>query len=175
MFDRKSDYALNKMDRDAIVYIDADGRIVRLTRESFSSLEDFLAWKDWSDADYHLSEKGSHVFYNHTISLHLLLDVADPASPDTEEESRQARRKYEQRCAALVDQLRRSMTEAQFRRLWMHYVDGMTEKQIAQVEGVGQQRVSKSILTARKKAKSFFENFCSMCAKQGVKRPANRR
>ena len=32
MFDPKSDHALNKMDPDAIVYIDPWGTLVRLTR-----------------------------------------------------------------------------------------------------------------------------------------------
>ena len=31
MFDSKSDYALNKMDPEAIVYIDSEGTLVRLT------------------------------------------------------------------------------------------------------------------------------------------------
>ena len=37
MFDPKSDYALNKMDPTAIVYIDSTGTLVRLTLEDFSS------------------------------------------------------------------------------------------------------------------------------------------
>ena len=39
MFNKKTDYALNKLDSDAIVYIDAEKTIVRLTRE------DFPAWR----------------------------------------------------------------------------------------------------------------------------------
>ena len=36
MFNRKSIYALNKKDPDAIVYMDANEVIVRLTREDFA-------------------------------------------------------------------------------------------------------------------------------------------
>ena len=57
MFDKKSDYALNKQDQDSIIYISVNGRI-RLTRADFSSEEEFLKWKAWSDADYHHDRKG---------------------------------------------------------------------------------------------------------------------
>ena len=36
---------------DAIVYRDADGYIRRLTRADFSSEEEFLQWKAWSDEE----------------------------------------------------------------------------------------------------------------------------
>ena len=36
MFDRRSLYALNKKDPDAIVYLDADGNLVRLVCEDFA-------------------------------------------------------------------------------------------------------------------------------------------
>ena len=35
MLDRKSIYSLNKADSNAIVYIDADGKVIRLTRQDF--------------------------------------------------------------------------------------------------------------------------------------------
>ena len=35
MFNSKNSYALNKKDVNAIVYIDADGNIIRLTRADF--------------------------------------------------------------------------------------------------------------------------------------------
>ena len=52
MFNRKSIYALNKKDPDAIVYMDTNEVIVRLTREDFASEEEFLKWKALSDEDY---------------------------------------------------------------------------------------------------------------------------
>ena len=42
MFNRKSIYALNKKDPNAIVYTDADGNLIRLTRDDFSNEEEFL-------------------------------------------------------------------------------------------------------------------------------------
>ena len=62
MFNRKSSYALNKKDPDAIVYMDANEVIVRLTREDFASEKEFLKWKALSDEDYHASEKEAHVY-----------------------------------------------------------------------------------------------------------------
>lgn len=57
MFNRKSIYALNKKDPNAIVYTDADGNLIRLTRDDFSNEEEFLRWKKISDMDYHGEEK----------------------------------------------------------------------------------------------------------------------
>ena len=68
MFNRKSSYALNKKDPNAIVYMDANEAIIRLTREDFASEEEFLKWKSLSDADYHASEKEDHVYANHTLA-----------------------------------------------------------------------------------------------------------
>lgn len=70
MFDRKSVYALNKKDKDVIVYRDADGNINRLTRADFASEEEFLKWKAWSDEDYHGTEKREHIYSDNTLSLY---------------------------------------------------------------------------------------------------------
>ena len=69
MFNRKSSYALNKKDPNAIVYMDANEAIIRLTREDFASEKEFLKWKALSDEDYHASEKEAHVYANHTLAL----------------------------------------------------------------------------------------------------------
>ena len=57
MFNRKSIYALNKKDPDAIVYMDANEVIVRLTREDFASEKEFLKWKVRQDAARRVSEQ----------------------------------------------------------------------------------------------------------------------
>ena len=59
MFNRKSSYALNKKDPNAIVYMDANEAIIRLTREDFASEKEFLKWKALSDEDYLRLRKGS--------------------------------------------------------------------------------------------------------------------
>ena len=82
MFNRKSIYALNKKDPDAIVYMDANEVIVRLTREDFASEKEFLKWKALSDEDYHASEKEAHVYANHTLALDELYRYFDPQWTD---------------------------------------------------------------------------------------------
>ena len=57
MFDRNSDYALNKKDPEAIVCKSATGVHIRLTRNDFSSEAQFEKWKHWSDEDYHAAER----------------------------------------------------------------------------------------------------------------------
>lgn len=56
MFDKRSDYAQNKRDKDAIVYIGVTGTVL-LTRAVFVSEDKFIKWKLWSDSDYHATEK----------------------------------------------------------------------------------------------------------------------
>ena len=73
MFDPKSDYALNKMNPEAIVYIDPWGTLVRLTLEDFSSPEEFQRWKAWSDESYRQIENAGIAFYNGTWVQHLTI------------------------------------------------------------------------------------------------------
>ena len=69
---------------------------------------------------------------------------------------RQHQRAVQRRKASdMVVQLKDKLTDTQFRRLWMYHVDGKTEEEIAEIEGVAQQQISKSILAAEKKIKKF--------------------
>ena len=76
MFNRKSIYALNKKDPDAIVYMDANEVIVRLTREDFASEEEFLKWKSWSDGNYHTEDNQDVVEGKHNTSIDGLSEAA---------------------------------------------------------------------------------------------------
>lgn len=60
MFNRKSIYALNKKDPNAIVYTDADGNLIRLTCDDFACAAEFRRWKDWSDSDLRKEENADH-------------------------------------------------------------------------------------------------------------------
>lgn len=79
MFNNRSDYALNKKDSTAIVYQDANGTIIRLTEDAFSSRKEFRKWKNWTNMKCHSEEKKEHIHSNHTVSLDDL-DFALPAS-----------------------------------------------------------------------------------------------
>ena len=127
MFNRKSSYALNKKDPNAIVYMDANEAIIRLTREDFASEEEFLKWKSLSDADYHASEKEDHVYANHTLALdELSEEAASIPAADICMEQAHDRVAEIRRSTQKVTQIRKHLTDTQFRRMWMYFVDGMT-------------------------------------------------
>ena len=157
MFNKNSLYALNKRDPDAIVYPTADGKTVRITREDFPSEEEFLAFKAWSDENFHKEDNRDVTENRYRVSLDDLSEaaLAVPAI-DVVMDRKQQRAEQKRKASDMVVQLKDKLTETQFRRLWMYYVDGMTEAQIAQKEGVGQRRVSTSITDAEKKIKKFF-------------------
>lgn len=160
MFDPKSDYALNKRDPDAIVCRSAAGEHIRLTREDFDSDEEFLRWKRWSDREYQDSEKAGRSYYDNCIPLFDALGFSSPSAEDVflapilETERVKCR-------ADLLEQIKAKLTEKQYRRLWMYYLEGMTEAEIAKREGVGQRRVSTSISRGREVVKKFLHIFLS--------------
>lgn len=156
MFDKKSDYAQNKREKDAIVYISVTGP-VQLTRAAFASEDEFIKWKDWSDGDYYAAEKMGRAYYDNNLPLvdeFLDLIVSDPSMEDElfrrlaeiEAETERART-----CAVMMVQIRSCLTQKQFRRLWMLCVEGLSVEAIAVAEGVTHQNISKSIIKARKK------------------------
>lgn len=133
----------------------AAGDIVQITKEEFASEEEFAHWKEWSDDEYRqeynaeqsykrlknkLQKQAEEAFYSQSVEQFLLNNLAD--------EERKA----------LVNKIKSVLTETQFRRLWLYYVERKTEQQIADIEKVGQRRVSISINVAKKKIKKFFQN-----------------
>ena len=156
MFDKKTDYALNKNDPNAIVYKDADDKLIRLTREDFDTERDFLLWKKWSDANYHEVEKENHAYANHTQSL----EQTEEYSVSTPSVEVLVQRRFEREeqtkiNAEMVIRIRGELTDKQFRRLWMYCVEQLTEAEIAAAENVKQQSVSESITAARKKVQKL--------------------
>ena len=157
MPDKTSIYALNKKDPEAIVYTDADRRVIRLTRADFNTEEDFIKWKSWSDENYHDEEKRDHVEDNHTTPFSEWLEpVSTSDGPETFIERKTERKQRERFTAETVMRVKDKLTEKQFRRLWLYCVCGLTQQQIADVEKVGQRRVSTSIAAAIRKIHKFF-------------------
>lgn len=159
MFDNKTIYTLNKKDSDAIVYTDAEGRILRLTYKDFASKEEFEIWKKWSDMQYHQWEIRDHLYVNHTISLSNFAD-STISTPDLEalmEQSEDAIDFVRQR-GALIQTIQTILTGTQFRRLWMYHAEGRSQEEIAVIEGSTQQRISKSLRLAKKKIKNFLSD-----------------
>ena len=157
MFDHKSDYGLNKKDKTAIVYQDAINNNIRLTLDDFSSGEEFLKWKNWSDSEYHTSEKQNHLYSNHTLSIEELSDeaVSIPAE-DTIIVLKRDQLEQAQQNEELVAMIKDRLTETQFRRLWMYAVDGRTLEYIAKRDGATIPSVFECIASARKKVLKIF-------------------
>lgn len=157
MVNKNSIYSLNKNNPDAIVYPSTTGKPVFVTRDDFPSEEEFLAFKKWSDENFHEEEKLDHREANHIVSADTLSEaaLAVPAADVIME--RQHERAEKRRIASeMVVKLKDKLTETQFRRLWMYGVEGKTLEEIATIENVAFQSVHESIESAKKK---IFKNF----------------
>lgn len=157
MFDPHSDYSLNKQDPDAIICRSATGEPIRLTRADFSSEEEFLRWKEWSDMDYHAAEKAGRKYDDSRVSLIEGLDIHAPSAEEVllapELEADRA-----QLCIDLLERVRASLTDKQYRRVRLYFVEHLDEAQIALIEGITQQAVSLTLLAAQKNLQKFFKN-----------------
>lgn len=157
MVNKNSIYSLNKNNPDAIVYPSTTGKLVFVTRDDFPSEEEFLAFKKWSDENFHEEEKLDHREANHIVSVDTLSEaaLAVPAADVIME--RQHERKEKRRIASdMVVKLKDKLTETQFRRLWMYEVEGKTLAQIAEHDGVAILSVYESIESAKKKILKKF-------------------
>lgn len=157
MVNKNSIYVLNKKDPDAIVYPTAEGKRIRITRDDFPSEEEFLAFKKWSDENFHEEEKLDHRESNHTLAADELSEaaLAVPAA-DVVLERRYNRAEKRRVASEMVVKLKDKLTETQFRRLWMHEVEGRTLEEIAALENVAFQSVHESIESAKKKIFKIF-------------------
>ena len=156
MFNRKSSYALNKKDPNAIVYMDANDTIIRLTRKDFASEEEFLKWKSLSDEDYHASEKEAHIYANHTLALdELSEEAASVPAVDVFLERAHDQKVEIVRNAVMLKRIKTLLSESQFRRMWLYRVNGLTVREIAEREQVRFQCIHRSIVAAEKKILKF--------------------
>ena len=161
MFDTKSDFALNKLDRDAIVCRSVTGVHIRLTREDFASEEEFLRWKVWSDGDYYDTEKDGRGFYDYGLPLDPRVDKLG-AVPSIEADilaaldAAEASAEQARRTASLIEQIKNCLTGTQYRRLWMRYSRKMNVTAIAKAEGISKASASRSISAALKNISAFF-------------------
>lgn len=170
MYDRRSIYALNKKNPDAMVLPDADGNLICLTCADFTDEAEFRRWKRWSDQDFHAEDKSDVEESDHTTSMDMVPEAA-LAVPNEEAlaEERQVR-EDQIRCAeAAVSGIRSILTGAQFYRLRQYCIEGKTESEIAEAEGVTQQAVSKSLVSALKKSRKFLKRGPKMVVKKPEK------
>ena len=155
MYNKKSDYALNKKNKEAIVSRNAAGEYIKLTKEEFASEEEFAHWKEWSDNDYRQEYNAEQSYKRLKNKLQKQTDD-NAFSPSVEQILLSDLAAGERKL--LINKIKSILTEKQFRRLWLYYVEGKTEQQIANIEGIAQQNVSKSIRLSEKKLKQFFSS-----------------
>ena len=162
MFNRKSIYALNKKDPNAIVYTDADGNLIRLTCDDFASAAEFQRWKDWSDSDLRKEENADHKQSDNSISLEVLSEEATAVVSIEDDYMEQI---SADEAAVLVRLLRQGLsshlTETQRRRLWKYCVEGKPVRLIAKEECAYRNAVWKSIQAAKKMFKFLVETGCA--------------
>jgi len=153
MFDPQSDYALNKANATAIICKSVTGVHTRLTQEDFSSEAEFHRWKTWSDEDYHSIEKTGR-----SDDACFPLDQGrDTAGVSPEDElvaaldraiaDGQQRKAVQDKIAAV----RMALTETQYRRMWMYYVDGLSITEIARREKVSLPCISNCLAEVRRR------------------------
>ena len=157
MFDRKSDYALNKKDPDAIVFKTAAGAYIRLHREDFSSEEEFLRWKGWSDEDYRVVDVRNNAYTKLTVSLERIPEQIGALSPEQFLIEQYDQLDREEFCRLLLEGINTCLSETQRRRLLKFYFEGQTEVEIAAAEKVSQSKIAESIWRAKENLKKFFK------------------
>ena len=151
MYDKKSLYALNKRDPEHITYTDAVSGKVTLSREAFSSNQEFMKWKSWSDSEYHREEQEDNRYSRHNYPMVFAADFVEPDTAETVLIARVARKEQIADSIRAVAVIHSIVTETQFRRMWLYYVLGKTEVQIAVLEGCSHQMISKSLTAARRR------------------------
>lgn len=157
MFDARSVYALNKLDKDAIVCPSVTGEDTRLRREDFASEAEFEYWKNWSDDNYHKAETAG---WNDSryLSFEAQRAVLVPSAEDVVLAPCIAAEQAERR-RRILEQIRTSLTEKQYRRLCLYYLENKGEAEIAALENVNQSSVSRTIRSGTKIVERFFGEF----------------
>ena len=159
MFNKKSEYAQNKREKDSIIYISVNGRI-RLTRSDFSSEEEFLRWKQWSDEDYYETERQGRGYYDNGVPLDENISEAGAVEAAGDgyfrglmaagiETARKAL------CQERIARVKALLTARQYRRIWMYLAEGKSITEIARAEGLSKASVSNSIAAALRKLRKL--------------------
>jgi predicted DNA-binding protein YlxM (UPF0122 family) len=157
MFDTNTQYALNKRNANAIVYIDAFGDKTEISPKSLGE-DEFARWKALMDAELHEEEKGDHLYHDHTISFGDI-SLAGYTVPDYETILIEAeeRREREELKAQLGVAFFTCLSDIQQARLWLYAIEGFNTCQIAEIEGAAQQSVYESLERAQKNILKFLQ------------------
>ncbi|MDR2023322.1 MAG: RNA polymerase subunit sigma-24 [Hungatella sp.] len=157
---KDSDYALNKFSK-GIVYRFTD-RIVEITLEDYladnpgRTAQDFMELKFLSDEIYHQQIIHENRTSRLDVSINGLEETQQlgTGSFDIELIHKSDMKKAIGAAKQLLDS--GELTEIQRRRFIRHFFQGLSTRQIAQIESVRQQSVWESLYWASKKLKKFF-------------------
>jgi RNA polymerase sigma factor (sigma-70 family) len=162
-----SDYALNKYS-GGIVYRFADG-IMEVTLSDFlaenpdKTEADFLALKELSDTIYLDQVKAENAQTKKNSAYNEMSAVAKRYAPSPEEtligemDEREEAEWHEQRIET-SNRAINTLTDIQRRRYLMYHVEGLTLRQIAEIEGTNHKTVLESLQASEKKIKKVLEN-----------------
>ena len=161
---KDGDYAVNKY-AAGIVYSFAD-QTVEITLEDYlrenpgKTENDFIELKTLSDSIYLEQDRKEYRETWKNISLHGLdeTEVCAVPSPENEliDQFEQAAKQKRQR--DLAKQAMGTLTEVQRRRYLLYHVNGLTMREIADIEGTKHQSVVECLQAAEKKIKYFLKN-----------------
>ena len=153
----KDIYTLNRENPDAIIYLDNDGKIIRLTREDFTSEEEFQYWKAVSDQQYMQELRREKGYWDRKVTIKES-DQRQDAPADSETLLLEREERMVQKKAALIvtRNIRKLLTKTQYRRLWLYGAMRMTEEEIGHQENVTQQAVSKSLRSAIRRVRKYI-------------------
>lgn len=160
---RDSDYALNKY-REGIVYRFADrvlevGLAAYLAENPGKTERDFRALKEISDAIYREQDRGENAQTKKNGSIHGLEEAiaADSVPLDEQYIEVQDRQCASKAITFLLDG--DALTETQRRRFVLHFIKGLSLREIAAMEGVYFNAIAQSVNSAMdkiKKSGNFF-------------------
>ena len=154
---KRNIYAMNRQDPNAIVYLDSDGSTIRLTREDFSTEEEFQKWKAWSDQQYLQESRQEKSYLDRKVTIKEFDQrqgtPADSEALLLEREERMAQKRAAQ---IVTKDIQKLLTKNQYRRLWLYGVLHMTEEEIGRLENVSHQAVSKSLRSAMRRIRKYI-------------------
>lgn len=151
MFNNTSDYALNKKDKNSIVYQGCDGYTQHITKADFASEEEFIFWKSWSDENYHDIDNADTYYARNIVSIDTLDGcISNARSPEDTMIAELERQEQITTAKIIVKSFQDILTEVQFRRIWCHYALKLKVRTIAKQEGVAHPNIVKSIISAKK-------------------------
>ena len=130
--------------------------------DDFSSPEEFMKWKAWSDESYAEIDHGDRQYYAHKVPLF----EQETATESTEDAiiGVAERKQQEVEDERMLAEFLRMLTPVQKRRFVMYFGDRMSLMEIAEIEGTHYTSVQESITAIRRKISRFK-------CKQSVKTP----